>query len=417
MSLELIEAARVLGFSHERGWPEAFTAEEATDLQCWRPDQDRKTWNTRRADLRALFSMALKAGTVQVTTTTANTLIKPAVGRRVIHPGIDSGGWPEQYTRDGVRYAYTEPAVYRDVTTHHITAKAFAAWLAANEFEPSRLVSAWFKAQAVNTDSRPIAPPADWKAQSPHGLQRLDTTDAGRLVRLADLVQWLMDTRELPCKTAVEEVCSALEQRPSAAAGWLYLLTENGYAKLLTPEHSFFYLPIVAVDGAYPAGEAADKGLAGAIKHMREYWGLSPAPGTGKRMGQHVLDPLAIRIDAAHLLWGYGRRVEAIEQPLAAAPAAPVVAGATVQETTAQRNDRWLRVVDEEEGMGPKVGAQARAIQRIVTDEAASQHKVKKGIQSANAARAERYREGKVSPIKRKSSKPAGPFDALRKKT
>lgn len=207
-----------------------------------------------------------------------------------------------------------------------VTAEAFAAWLAANEIEPSRHVAAWFKAMGVNTDRRPIEPPAGWKAQSPHGLQRIDNTDAGRLVRMADLVQWLMDTRELPCKAAVEALCSVLEQRSSAAAGWLYLLTEADYARLLQADYSFSWEPdpLSFGDSAPPVADT-DKGLAGAIKYMRQYWGESPAPAAGKWMGQHVLDPLAVRLNVAHLQWGYGRRVEVAEQTQAAAPAEPAM--------------------------------------------------------------------------------------------
>ena len=71
MSLELIEAARILRYTLDR-WPETFTADLATALQSWRPDQDNRAWNIRCSDLRTLFRMAMKAGTVQVMTTTAH---------------------------------------------------------------------------------------------------------------------------------------------------------------------------------------------------------------------------------------------------------------------------------------------------------------------------------------------------------
>jgi hypothetical protein len=54
-----------------------------------------------------------------------------------------------------------------------------------------------------------IQPPHGWTAQSLHGLQRFDDSDAGRLVRLADLVLWLMSTSEMTCKNAVERICEA----------------------------------------------------------------------------------------------------------------------------------------------------------------------------------------------------------------
>ncbi len=58
-------------------------------------------------------------------------------------------GYPDQYTRDGTCYAYTEPAEFKDVTRHHITPPDFAAWLAAQGEEPSKHIAAWFKSQKV----------------------------------------------------------------------------------------------------------------------------------------------------------------------------------------------------------------------------------------------------------------------------
>lgn len=330
--MQLIEAAKVLRFDPATGWPEQFTVNQAIALQTWHEGIAPKAWGSKADDLRRLFALDHGKGNVKVTTTSRIEKRAWSKNIEVTFASMHWDGVPgKRRTVHGVKDV--------EVKTDHIKAEAFAAWLAANEIEPSRLIAAWFKAQAVNTDSLPIAPPAEWKAQSPHGLQRLDTTDAGRLVRLADLVQWLMDTRELPCKTAVEQVCSTLEQRPSAAAGWLCLLTESGYAKPVTNEDSFFWVadPLSFWETP-PQVPDADKGMAGAIKHMREYWGQSPAPGTGKRMGQHVLDPLAIRIDAAHLLWGYGRRVEAIEQTQAAAPAALVVAAPAEKRRVLKKN-------------------------------------------------------------------------------
>lgn len=189
-----------------------------------------------------------------------------------------------------------------------------------------RSVDAWLEKEKLNpTLMMPrIEPPDGWMARCTHGLQRVDKTDAGRLVRLADLVQWLMDTRELPCKVAVEAVCSILELRLSASADWLFLLTEHDYAKPLTGADSFFWVPDpLSFWETAPQVQETDKGAAGAIKYMREYWAQSPSPSAGNRMGQHVLDPLAIRLDVAHLQWGYGRRLDAVEQVEPVAPVEP----------------------------------------------------------------------------------------------
>ena len=188
----------------------------------------------------------------------------------------------------------------------------------------------------MDGDTRPIVPPESWTAQSLHGLQRCDGTADGRLVRLADVVAWLMQARELPCLNAVELVCTALAQSPSTANA-LYLLSENGYADVLKATHSFFYLPIIVVGEDYPEGTAEDKGLAGALKYMRSFWGESSAPGAGNWCGQHVLDPLAVRLSLAHRLWGYGRRGDDVAQESAPGPA---TTAKVTKESAAERNRR-----------------------------------------------------------------------------
>ncbi len=216
--------------------------------------------------------------------------------------GFSFGGMP---ARIGYRESGTPP---KPVTTYHVTAADFAAWLAAQGEKPSEHIAAWFDAVGVDRDTRPIAPPTGWNPRTEHGLLRFDGTDAGRLVRLADLVTWLMDDRELPCKPAVEVVCTALEGNPSAVAS-LYLLSENGYAQPLPAGYSF----AASFWEEQPQGNNTDKGVVGAVKYMRAYWGESPAPGATKYMGMEVLDPLCIRLDIAFRLWGYGHRVDEVQ--------------------------------------------------------------------------------------------------------
>lgn len=156
MSLELIETVRILRLKPEQGWPETFTADDATKLQSWQPDT--KAWRLSCTDLRNLFREALKAGSVEVRTETKRVLASPA--RDVMPPSFGFGTWPDSFTRDGVWYAYTEPARYKDQTTHHLSARAFAAWLDANNLEASRHVSAWFKSQGVAAaPAAALAPP------------------------------------------------------------------------------------------------------------------------------------------------------------------------------------------------------------------------------------------------------------------
>lgn len=57
-----------------------------------------------------------------------------------------------------------------------------------------------------------IEPPEGWKLHSEHGFMRCGAGHADRLVRLHDVVTWLMNSRELPLAAAVDAVCSALEK-------------------------------------------------------------------------------------------------------------------------------------------------------------------------------------------------------------
>lgn len=420
MSLQLIEAARLLRFDPATGWPESLPLVHAFALQTWYEGIETKAWRSKAADLRKLFSLDHGKGAVKVTTWTETKTVevRPTLFDRAFG---ETASWAtytghrnetEGQRRDRLWHSAHPTVTQQRVVTHtHITAQAFATWLAAIEIEPNRHVATWLKAMGVNADRRPIEPPAEWKAQSPHGLQRIDITDAGRLVRLADLVQWLMDARELPCKAAVEEVCARLEQRPIAAASWLYLLTESDYARPLPADHSFFYVP--GFDPCTPdaTGQTNDRGLVGAIKYMRQFWGESRVPGAGNWIGQHVLDPLAIRVEVAHLLFGYGGHREEAEQSLST-----IATTASAREKPAQRNKRWLAIWDEERRTGSKVGHQARAVRRIVQAESVTEATAKRGLQMAEKARAEEYREGKVGSIKRKSTKPASPFDVVTKR-
>lgn len=173
-----------------------------------------------------------------------------------------------------------------------------------------RSVDAWLDTNSLSPTlaTASITPPVEWEVQSPHGLLKADDTDAGRLVRLADLVLWLMKTKEIPSRAAVEMVCSVLSEYPSEAGNVLYLLSESDYARPLPHEHSFAWEPVTSFWESAPPVSDSDKGVSGAVKYMREYWSQSPAPGAGDWMGQHVLDALAIRMEVAHWVWGYATR-------------------------------------------------------------------------------------------------------------
>lgn len=319
---------------HAAGWPETLKHWQLAALQY--PHVKGETAKIRLARARADdFLSACKSGYLPHTATTVTVTPKPQQVQRQTR--FASSEW---LMRDGfisVRPTQKTPQPY-DVTTYTITASDFAAWLAAQPEAPSEHIAAWCAALGMDGDTRPIVPPDSWAAQSPHGLQRCDGTADGRLVRLAEVAASLMQARELPCQIAVNEVCTALERMPTAGNA-LYLLRENGYANLMPASYSFFYVPIMVVGEDYPEGADGDKGLAGALNYMRSFWGKSSAPGAGNWVGQHVLDPVAVRLSVAHRLWGYGRRGDAVVPGAVTAvttPATAVPVAKPVQRSAAQ---------------------------------------------------------------------------------
>lgn len=74
-----------------------------------------------------------------------------------------------------------------------------------------------------------IDPPegSGWTVRGPHGLHRFKEGPDGRVVRLADVVRWLVSVRELPLAIAVGRVCDALE---GDAPPLVYRIDANGWA-------------------------------------------------------------------------------------------------------------------------------------------------------------------------------------------
>lgn len=178
MTLELIEAARLLGFDPAPGWPDTFAHDRLAALQSWRNGMERKDSRSKTKNWRELMELALASGAMEHTTTTERVQTTPPI-MRTINPGFGSREWTErgfagaqvesrEFLGGTLITAYTQPARYREVTRHHITAPAFATWLAALGIEPSPHVAAWFKAQGVacpapapaQNTATPATPPA-----------------------------------------------------------------------------------------------------------------------------------------------------------------------------------------------------------------------------------------------------------------
>lgn len=72
-------------------------------------------------------------------------------------------------------------------------------------------------------------PPAQWQPKSAGLSMRLDATDAGRLVRLADVALWLIESEGLPRIPAVERLADELEAAKPAPA--LFQVQAGNYAQ------------------------------------------------------------------------------------------------------------------------------------------------------------------------------------------
>lgn len=79
---------------------------------------------------------------------------------------------------------------------------------------------------------------SEWAAHSAAGyFMRADGTDAGRLVRLADVLRWLMHRKEMPLNDAVSAICSVLEAAQPAPA--LFFVDKTAHAKPIPASECF----------------------------------------------------------------------------------------------------------------------------------------------------------------------------------
>lgn len=216
-----------------------------------------------------------------------------------------------------------------------------------------------------------------WCLYSAGLFMRADSTDAGQLVRLADVVRWLMHRDSLPIVEAVESVCSTLESALPAPS--LFSAVEHRWASPMKPDDSFGFFteetiarakrivepiaqgestpmhpiklkdyapiqfliggvkPVVDRDTAQQALDYLNKvkpvqpGALAAAQYMRDFWAID---GWGSYFSRRdwpsdaTLDKrelktcgLSVRIADAAALWGWGRALELVSAPqVAAAP-------------------------------------------------------------------------------------------------
>lgn len=82
-----------------------------------------------------------------------------------------------------------------------------------------------------------IEPPSDWRPKTKFGTLRCDDGLHGRLVRLADVVRWLMREREMPRIEAARMVMDGMTV--DSIGNWIHLLSPGTYAEVLSAESGF----------------------------------------------------------------------------------------------------------------------------------------------------------------------------------
>ncbi|MCE1193255.1 MAG: hypothetical protein LWW96_14000 [Acidovorax sp.] len=174
-------------------------------------------------------------------------------------------------------------------------------------------------------DSIPqIEPPegSNWQPHSPHGLQRFKDGPGGNVVRLADVVRWLMSARHLPLLDAVDRVCSQLE---GDSPPLVYLLDANRWARAQDEfsDWAVFYFDEYSGLADLPPPIAHAKA---AGRSLRASWLIEPhvlarlvnEPGRRAEYNSDKQTPFewsesgkrgsawAVPFAVAHALWGWG---------------------------------------------------------------------------------------------------------------
>ncbi|HRP21582.1 MAG TPA: hypothetical protein PK925_13230 [Alicycliphilus sp.] len=237
-----------------------------------------------------------------------------------------------------------------------------------------------------------------------------DSTEAGRLVLLRDVVQWRAQSRPCPLRVAVADVMDSLSV--AWAAPWLYLVESGDYARQIRADDCFsgkrsFWEQFAQDDSA------ASCGLLGLLYAMREHWGTDGLPDADQvqRMGLQALESAAVRMDVAYALWGWG----AVAVPATAADASPDALAdwpALMAYRKANRGKDWGRgkqlaiaraelerrtadgkttESDALEVMAKELGAKGReTLRKALKTKAGDRMRVKKATPAATAATAVR---------------------------
>ena len=151
-----------------------------------------------------------------------------------------------------------------------------------------------------------IQPPDGWQLQTEFGFLRCDDGPSGCLVRLADIVLWLMQRYELPRVAAVQRLIDGLTIE--AIGGWLYSASNEAYATIQDASSGFARF-------IQHEGNKEEKVLYSLLNQIKFNWCDNDAMNDARNQNSKYVNSLAVKFQKAHELWGWG--VPIAEKPQA----------------------------------------------------------------------------------------------------
>lgn len=194
--------------------------------------------------------------------------------------------------------------------------------------------------------------PGEWHPNTAFGFMACDKSTAGRLVRLADVLRWIESTQSIPRMEALQVLCTAM---PPEIMQWLHWIKANDYSKPVPVNFGFGYQSAeqIARDNAQARQEAIDRdwenrqrtwdgfrpglavtggrriltdqeptepGLPALLKALNRSWSTTEF---NRSATVDILDDprrssltqLAITLEKAAEIWGYGRVSDAAPVP------------------------------------------------------------------------------------------------------
>ncbi|GAB4088516.1 hypothetical protein [Hydrogenophaga soli] len=223
-----------------------------------------------------------------------------------------------------------------DIEVIRIKAQAIANWLQQQGEEPSAHVAHWFKLRGVSAGVQVLAqapspevaipapaiePEEGWVSTWNGRALRFKAGPAGRLVRLAEVVKWLMrPPHELPLAEAVRQVISKVEQ---AGSGFVaYGLDQVDFARPMPSgwDAGARYFHDAEYLEKFTPAVASVHGLQSWLMDPRELSRGVNAPGFPTEYDSGTETPfefyerephgaglVAVDFATAHSLWGWGR--------------------------------------------------------------------------------------------------------------